>query len=130
MPSSFDEEATRRVLIFDFDGVVVDTEPVHFDSWNGAFDEILGVRIDGDYTQVVGLTLEELFAMWTASGAIAGATLDAGMRERLLARKTELFFELGAGRLAPIPGVAELVQKAQNLGWYTAIASAPAGCAC
>lgn len=123
MPSSRNGGDPRRVLILDFDGVVVDTERVHFESWNAAFDEILGVRVEGDYTQVVGLTLDELVDLWTASSAIPAATLDSSMTRRLLARKTELFFELGAGRLAPIPGIAELVHRAQARGWYAAIAS-------
>jgi beta-phosphoglucomutase len=113
----------RRVLILDFDGVVVDTEWVHFESWNAAFAEILDVQLPGDYTQIVGLTLDELHRMWTASGVISAATLDSRMKERLLARKTELFFEIGADRLTPIPGIGDLVHRAQALGWYAAIAS-------
>ncbi len=123
MSASDNGGAPRRVLILDFDGVVVDTERVHFESWNAALDEALGVRLAGDHRQIVGRTLDELYAEWTGSGLISSETLDEAMKRRLLARKTELFFEIGAMTLVPVPGVAELVRRAQALGWYTAIAS-------
>lgn len=112
--------ARRRVLILDFDGVVVSTEEVHFESWREAYRQLLGVHLPGGYSQVVGLSLDDLFAMWQP---LVGTTVDAEMRQRLLAAKTELFFSIGEGRLKPIPGVAELVRSAQEQGWYAAIAS-------
>lgn len=110
----------RRVLILDFDGVVVRTEEVHFESWREAYRQVLGVHLPGHYSQVVGLSLDELFDMWQP---VVGAPLDADMRGRLLETKTELFFRIGADRLQPVPGVADLVRDAQQQGWYTAIAS-------
>lgn len=123
MPADDNGGMPRRVLIFDFDGVVVDTECVHFESWNAALHETLGVRLNGDYTQIVGRTLDELYETWTSSGIIPVEALDEPMKQRLLARKTDLFFEIGVERLTPVAGVAELVQRAQAQGWYTAIAS-------
>lgn len=115
--------APRRVLILDFDGVVVDTERVHFESWSAALYELFGVRLSGDYRQIVGLTLDQLYGAWTASGLIVADWLDEATRLHLLALKTDYFFEIGATELHPTPGVTELVRKAQSLGWYAAIAS-------
>jgi sugar-phosphatase len=120
MAQSPADDAPRRVLILDFDGVVVNTEEVHFESWREAFRQQLGVRLPGDYTQVVGLTLDELFEMWRP---LAPVPLTADLRQRLLAAKTDLFFTVGKGRFKPIPGVADLVRDAQRQGWYAAIAS-------
>ncbi len=111
---------TRRVLILDFDGVVVHTEEVHFESWRAAYRQVLGVDLPGDYEQIVGLTLDELFALWEP---FVGTPLAAEEQQRLLAAKTDHFFSLGAGRFAPMPGIGELVQGAQQQGWYAAIAS-------
>ena len=113
----------RHVLIFDFDGVVVHTEKVHFESWNATFEEAYGVRLEGDYTQVVGLTLDELMLMWTASGALPETVLQPEVQERLLVQKTDHFFEIAERIMEPVAGVADLVHKAQGLGWYAAIAS-------
>ncbi|NDJ76637.1 MAG: HAD family phosphatase, partial [Chloroflexi bacterium] len=80
------DNAARRALILDFDGVLVDTEPVHFESWNAAFEELHGIRREGDHTQLVGLSLAEIFRLWSAPHDL---TLSAAMQQWLLARKTE-----------------------------------------
>ena len=43
---------SKHALILDFDGVVVATERLHFECWNAAFDELLGIRIDGDHRRL------------------------------------------------------------------------------
>ena len=43
MPQLDQEADPRRMLILDFDGVIVNTERVHFDSWNAAFEEMFGM---------------------------------------------------------------------------------------
>jgi beta-phosphoglucomutase len=123
MPVDDNGGEPRHVLILDFDGVVVDTERVHFESWNAALQEVLGVQLEGDHRQIVGLTLEQLYHGWTSVGLIAPEALDSATRKLLLTRKTDMFFEIGASQLQPVQGVADLVRRAQTLGWYTAIAS-------
>jgi beta-phosphoglucomutase-like phosphatase (HAD superfamily) len=108
----------RRALILDCDGVLVDTEPVHFECWNLAFDELLGLRVPGDHTQLVGLTLDEIYRLWAGS-----QTLTDEARARVLARKTELFYTVGQGRLVPMPGSLGLIQRARSLGWYVSLVS-------
>lgn len=113
----------RRALILDFDGVVVDTERVHFAGWRAAFQEMLGVDIGDDHMQIVGLGLEQLFDLWTDLGFLSADDQTPEFQERLLERKTALFFELGETLLVPVPGIGELVRTAQYRGWYVAIAS-------
>ncbi len=113
----------RRALILDFDGVVVDTERVHFAGWQAAFDELLGVDIGSDHMQIVGLGLEQLFDLWIDLGYLSPDDVTPEFQERLLERKTALFFELGEELLVPMPGVVELVRTTQHRGWYVAIAS-------
>jgi beta-phosphoglucomutase len=45
-----------KALVFDFDGIITDTEPVHMEAWQGVLDP-LGIAIDEDEfrTQYVGL---------------------------------------------------------------------------
>lgn len=115
MPSS-----ARRCLILDFDGVLVDTEPLHFESWQRAFDGLMGIRIAGDYHALVGLSLEQIYRLW------AGASyehLTPDLRQQLLARKTDIFFSLAAEQLQPMPGSIDLLRRAQAAGWYTALVS-------
>jgi len=110
-------DSLKRALILDFDGVVVDTEQVNYDTWNLAFGEILGISIETGRHALVGLTLDEIYKLWTPDA------LSDAIKEMLLARKTTLYFEQGKTRLSPIPGCVELVRRAHALGWYTAIVS-------
>lgn len=123
MPANPPDAFPRRVLIFDFDGVVVHTEHVHFESWKAALRDHFGADIEGTYDQVVGLTLDELMRMWVAAGEVPDSAMEPDVMEQLLALKTEHFFRIGEDSLRPIDGIAELVVKAQAQGWYTAIAS-------
>lgn len=112
-------DPVRRALILDFDGVLVDSEPVHEESWRRAFGQLLGVP-GGAPPCTLGLSLDETFARW---GAALGVELTGAQKDALLARKTELFYALGAGRLQPMPGSVALIRRAQALGWYVAIVS-------
>jgi HAD superfamily hydrolase (TIGR01509 family) len=111
------------MLILDFDGVLVDSEPIHFESWNQAFNDLFGVRVEGDYRQLVGLTQQEIYDLWAKSNPVRVIELSKEDRARVLARKTELFFSIGMNRLTPMPGSIDLLRKAHAKGWYTAIAS-------
>jgi len=110
-------DSVKRALILDFDGVVVDTEQLNYDTWNLAFDEIMGIHIETGRHALVGLTLDEIYKLWTPDD------LSEQMKTTLLERKTVLYFEGGKTRLSPVPGCVELVRRAHALGWYSAIVS-------
>lgn len=112
---------SRRALIFDFDGVLVDSEPVNFAAWNQAFDELLGLRVEDDHLIAVGLTLDETYDLWARTHPTLVLTQE--LKHKLLARKMELYFTLGKDRLRPMPGSIELLRAAQAAGWYVMVAS-------
>lgn len=109
----------RRCLIFDFDGVLVDSEPLHFESWQQSFEQLMGIRIDGSHHLLVGLNQEEIYQLWAGSQF---DTLTAELRTALLDLKKQTFLTL-ATQLQPMSGSADLLRRAQEGGWYTAIAS-------
>ncbi|MGB1252946.1 MAG: HAD family hydrolase [Candidatus Promineifilaceae bacterium] len=113
----------RRALILDFDGVVVDTEWLHFESWNATFEEQYGRRVGGSSHQLVGMNLHQIFDVWRKAEGHEPLEFDEAEEMRLLVRKTALFFEIGKGRLQLMDGVLDLVQAAQDAGWYIGIAS-------
>ncbi len=109
---------TRHCLILDFDGVMVDSEPLHFESWQRAFQQLMGIRIAGNYHQFVGLSLEQIYYLW-AGDKIDSLTAD--MRQNLLTLKIETFLALAAEQLQPMQGSIDLLRRARAAGWYTAI---------
>lgn len=117
------ERPRTRMLILDFDGVLVDTEPVNFAAWNHAFDEILGIRLEGDYTQLVGLTLDEIYHLWASTRPGTLDLLTPEVKKQLLDRKTAHFFNIGTGKLMPMPGSIDLIRQAKKQRWYVAVAS-------
>lgn len=112
----------RRCLILDLDGVLVDSEPLHFESWQQAFEQLMGIRITGDHHRLVGLTQEQIYQLWVGGSADDLKRLTPAMRQRLLMHKTQVFFHLAAG-LRPMPGSLELLRRAHAAGWYTALVS-------
>ncbi|MEM7128137.1 MAG: HAD family phosphatase [Chloroflexota bacterium] len=113
----------RRALILDFDGVIVETEKLHFDCWNAAFVEQFDIQLDGSYRQIVGLSLRDIYGLWCNATDGAPLVLTSSVEQALLDRKTELYYELGDEILEPVPGIIELIQWAHGQGWYVTIAS-------
>jgi beta-phosphoglucomutase-like phosphatase (HAD superfamily) len=119
----------RRALLLDFDGVIVDTEPLNFHAWNQAFGEAFGIfLVEEDRRQFVGLPLESTYQLWLRAYADAHPdrpplTLSTEQKTQIFARKSELFFAAAAQQLAPLPGIVPLIQQARGLGWYVSVAS-------
>lgn len=104
------------MLILDFDGVLADTEAIHFAAWSETFAELHDLRIAGDHKQLVGLTLDQIYQLWSHD-------LTPEQKDALLKHKTALYFSLVAERLQPMPGSIDLIRRAHNAGWYVTVAS-------
>lgn len=113
---------TRRMLILDFDGVIADTEPIHFMAWNQVFEECYGLSVEGDHHQLVGLTLDEIYALWL-DRSLEKISLSDEEKQALLKRKTEIFYDVAREHLRTADGCIDLVQRALDAGFSTAIAS-------
>lgn len=123
MTTSSNLFSSRRALILDFDGVVVETEKLHFNCWNAAFRERFNLELSGSHHQIVGLSLSEIYAVWSNASVGAPLPLTPELEVEILERKTELYYELGKRILEPIPGVVEIISWAQDNDWYVTIAS-------
>jgi HAD superfamily hydrolase (TIGR01509 family) len=80
--------AHRGLVIFDFDGVLVDSELLAARGYKSAFEEI-GLEIPaGIMDDAIGLKQDDIFARIEAE---AGRPIPAGVSERLWARTREIF---------------------------------------
>ena len=103
-----DRLAGKRLLIFDFDGTVADTSPLHA----MAFSKVLapwGVVVN--YPSIAGMrTLDAMRQCLAAQGrAVPEAELESLTREK----QAEVRRLIAAG-LAPLPGVDEFLQWARK----------------
>jgi beta-phosphoglucomutase len=98
-----------RAVLFDLDGTLVDTEPIHFEAYN----EILraeGAAISRDdyFTRFIGLNDHDCFA---AVMRERGKAADEGRIAGFMARKSVAYLSMIAGRDIFYPGAAEFVRK-------------------
>lgn len=111
-------ESTIRALIFDFDGLIVDTESPEFETWLEIFNEF-------------GAELK--FEEWVACLGTSAAAFDAAailyQRTGITTDNETLWTEQKkrsiqkANRLQPLPGIENLVKEATNAGLHLAVAS-------
>lgn len=99
-----------RALIFDFDGVIADTEPLHFSGLQKTLREI-GINLtESDYfANYLGYDDRGcLLAALTAHGT----PIDPATLRQLMERKAGAYLESVKDHLVIFPGVAELVREA------------------
>lgn len=108
-----------RALLFDFDGVVVDTEVATYQAWADVYAEHGADLSLEDYLPAVGTgsSVSGAFDAVAHLERLIGSPVD---REELIARRTRRKAELYE-RAPLLPGVRERLAEAQSLGLKTAI---------
>ncbi|MFQ5411514.1 MAG: HAD family hydrolase [Phycisphaerae bacterium] len=109
-----------RAIIFDFDGVLVETEPLHFEAFAHvlpAFD--LELSRDDYFARYAGLSDAEILRRLSAD---RNRRWTPETFEDILHRKKARYGALIASGIEPLPGVADLVRRASR-HWPLAICS-------
>jgi HAD superfamily hydrolase (TIGR01509 family) len=96
----------KRLLIFDFDGTLVDSSPLHARAFSEAFAPH-GVEVD--YARIAGMTTETAVARIAAEAALE---LDAAAQARLVDAKRARALELIERELEAIEGAPDFVRAA------------------
>jgi beta-phosphoglucomutase family hydrolase len=105
-----------RAVLWDLDGVLVDTAPFHFQAWQELFQSIGKGFADADFRRTFGLRNDAILR--DILGELAPAEV-----ERLAQRKEELYRDKVAGRVTAIPGAVDLLHRLQQKGRKIAIVS-------
>jgi HAD superfamily hydrolase (TIGR01509 family) len=98
-----------HAIVFDFDGVLADSEPLHLATYQEIFST-LGVTLTREeyYADYLGYDDEGVFRLMAAKH---GWELDAAQIAALIARKSIVFDDLVANRNVLYPGAAEAVER-------------------
>ena len=117
----YNPQSTMDALIFDFDGVVVDSEPVHLVCFQRVL-ETVGVELSESdyYDKYLGYDDRDCLRI---AARDAGLDLDAERIARLTAEKTVLVQRAFAEAIQPLPGAVELIRAAAAAGVALAVCS-------
>jgi HAD superfamily hydrolase (TIGR01509 family) len=105
-------------ILFDFDGLILDTETPIFQAWQEKFSD-LGRRLDlEDWAQIVGKSSDELdLIISRLDDLLDESSRQVFLEEVSLAERQVVMQQL------PLPGVAELIMKSHQAGLKLGIVS-------
>lgn len=97
-----------KAVIFDFDGIIVDTEPIHFQAFQSVLQPLgLGYSWNEYLEKYIGFDDRDAFREAFSS---TGTVLDDGMLSDLINRKADFFEKIVRQGVQPYPGVLDLVK--------------------
>ncbi len=107
-------------VIFDMDGVLADTGPIHFDSWVKMANEI-GYHFNKElFKKTFGVQSP------TIVRKLVGDRIEQELVEKWAALKEQYYREMVKGKLKPLPGVKQIIQELKSFGFKLVVGtSAP-----
>ncbi|MFP4052573.1 MAG: HAD family hydrolase [Phycisphaerae bacterium] len=112
---------TLHAVFFDFDGVIVDSEPLHFEGFRRILKTI-GVELTRKayYSDYLGYDDHDCF---TTVVADQGRRISPDQLRQLIEAKTQWMQKALAEQIEPLPGAVELIRQVTEAGVPTAICS-------
>lgn len=108
-------------VIWDLDGVIVDTAPLHFRAWKKAVEERGIPFTKEDFKRTFGMRNREIIF------AIFGNNTPESQVAEISERKEAYYRQFVAGNIIPLPGALNLLRALRDAGFRQALASsAPA----
>lgn len=106
-----------KAVLWDMDGVIVDTYAGHLDSWTRALAEVGQDLTEETFKRTFGMNNRLILK------TIYGRDLDEDFVQRVSDRKEEIFREDIRGRVKTLPGVVDWLARFQKMGLKQAVAS-------
>ena len=111
-----------EAIVFDFDGLILDTETPEFDAWQEIFQSF-GARLERETWELQIGRGHEAFDIYKHLADLSGKYID---REVVRPRMRRRYLEL-IERNPILPGVEDYIVTAKNMGLKIAIASSSRG---
>ena len=107
-----------EAVIFDMDGVIVDSEPLHFQVETALFQE-LGIRLShGEHAEFLGTSSREMFSALRQRFSLSESV------EELMQEERRRYLNLLRNSPLPLnPGIPELVDRLKDGAYSIALAS-------
>jgi HAD superfamily hydrolase (TIGR01509 family) len=96
-------------LLFDFDGLILDTETTIFQAWEEKFKEYGKNLLLEEWAEILGKSNDQLGPLEGFLNGFDGASKRKEIREEVSKKESELVLQQ-----KPLPGVAELIIKAKE----------------
>ena len=107
-----------QAVIFDMDGVLVDSGAYHRAAWLALLGELGAEPEDGEFWRLtIGRPVEEALPL------LLGRPLSAREIARYSKRKTDLYHQIANGRFQPVPGAVAFVRGLQRQNVPRALAT-------
>ena len=108
---------TRRGVLWDMDGVLVDTGEFHYQSWLVALSDH-GVEFSPRFFRnTFGMNNRGILSL------LLGETLTPELLAEISERKEQSFRQAVQGQVQPLPGVVDWLRQLQETGFRQAVAS-------
>ena len=108
----------ERALVFDMDGVLIDSEPLWRRAEMETFREVGLVLAEADCFQTQGLRIDEAVAFWYERAPWIGRSCE-DVATSIVSRMASMIRSEGE----PIPGALSSIEWAANSNWRLALAS-------
>ena len=106
-----------KAVLWDMDGVLADTGPLHFETWEQVLTKH-GIPFDREkFHLIYGLKNRDLLPYITSD------YVEPGQAEQIAAQKELVFRKILPGKLFPLPGVVDWLRRFQSMGCKQAVAS-------
>ena len=108
----------RYCIIFDMDGVLADTGPIHFKSWAKMAKEDANVDFSREF-------FEETFGQQSIpiTRKLVGPEVDQVLVEEWANLKEQYYREMVKDKLEPLPGAIDLIKNLKVMGFKLAVGS-------
>jgi len=109
--------AVMKGVIWDMDGVLVDSAPFHFEAWKKIWEE-KGIPFSfEDFKKIFGMRNDAIIRYFL------GENVSLEEIEEIGRRKEEYFRSMAKGRISPQEGLVELLEALREEGFKHAVAS-------